>query len=314
MIKKSENSNGAGGTKNKIVQTYAEDIAEVLKHDKGGLIKKIIRGEAEHEKEKRNLSPESRKNQLFMFIGALLILTSLAILVFFLFQEDDSTVSIEKQFVPIVFIDKSVFIEVNDLTKERIIQTIVNKVRTTEVKNKGVEGIYLTLNKKVIGLRGFITLIRANFEPIENSSLGDVFVSDSFLLGVVKSGAEISPPVNKDFFILLKMRSVPDIFESLRDWENNMFFDLYKFFGIELSSETKYLLTKDFENSIVENKNARILYEGNEEQALVADSQPRDRKIVMMYIFTDDNSVIITDTKDVVREIILRLASSEVKK
>ena len=33
-----------------------------------------------------------------------------------------------------------------------------------------------------------------------------------------------------------------------------MFFDLYGFLGINLSSETNYLLTKDFEDGIVENK------------------------------------------------------------
>jgi len=35
---------------------------------------------------------------------------------------------------------------------------------------------------------------------------------------------------------------------------------------------------------------------------------------VIMYVFADDNSVIITTTENAVDEIILRLASSEVKK
>ena len=48
-------------THNKIVQTYAEDMAKVLENNTEGLVKKIIHGEEEHEQEKKNLSPKSKK-------------------------------------------------------------------------------------------------------------------------------------------------------------------------------------------------------------------------------------------------------------
>ena len=56
---------------NKIVETYADDMAKVLESDTGGLVKKIIHGEEEHEAEKRNFSPESQRNKIFMALGAL---------------------------------------------------------------------------------------------------------------------------------------------------------------------------------------------------------------------------------------------------
>lgn len=80
-----------------------------------------------------------------------------------------------------------------------------------------------------------------------------------------------------------------------------MFTDLHGFFDIAFSPETKYLLTKEFQDGIIQNKNARILY-GN------------DNKIIMMYILADDNSVIIANKENAVREVILRLASSQIKK
>jgi hypothetical protein len=79
-----------------------------------------------------------------------------------------------------------------------------------------------------------------------------------------------------------------------------MFLDLHGFFGVDLLPETKYLLTKNFENGIIENKNARILYD-------------TDKNIVMAYVFADDNSIVITNSENAVREIILRLGASEVK-
>jgi hypothetical protein len=106
---------------------------------------------------------------------------------------------------------------------------------------------------------------------------------------------------DKEFFILLKTRSFLDIFESMKNWENKMFYDLYGFFGIKISPDTKELLSKNFIDGRIANKNARVLYDQN-------------GKIVLMYIFVDNNSVVITDSEEATAEIILRLASSQISK
>jgi len=276
-------------TQNKIVQTYAQDMAKVIENDKSGLVKKIIHKEQEHEIEKSNASPESKKNKFFMLIGLLFISIGLATLFFFFLKKNTNTVPVEQQFVPIIFNDQSAFLEIAAFNKDQIAQTVLNEVSNTKVKTGGVEGIYLTENKKIIGLRRFIALIKSSFLPSDNT----LFVNDNFLLGVVNSET-------KDFFIILKGRSTADIFDSLSAWENKMFLDLRGFFGVDISSTTNYLLTKNFEDGIVENKNARILYDNN-------------NKIVMMYILADDNSIIITNTQNAAEEIMLRLASSRVK-
>lgn len=277
--------------KNKIVKTYAEDMAQVLSDGKGGVIKKIIHSEEEHEKEKRNLSPQSRKNKFFMFLGMVLLMVSFGTIAFFLKKGEVPSVPVEKQFVPIIFTDKNALVELGDLKKSEIEEKISNQVNTTTVKTGGVEGIYLTFNKSPIGLRKFIGMIGGNFQPLTEN-----FVDDNFLMGAVKNDTE-----NSSFFMLIKMRSIPDVFDIMRGWESKMFTDLHGFFGVSLTPETKYLLTKNFEDSIIENKNARILYD-------------TDNNIVMMYIFADDNSIVITDNPKAVAEIILRLASSQIKK
>ena len=279
--------------KSKIVKTYAEDMATVIENDKEGLIKKIIHGEEEHEREKINLSPESKKNKFFMLVSLLLVCISLTTLLFFFFKEDADTIPIEQQSMPLVFSDATNFLEVAGQSKDTIAQTVRNAVTATKVKAGGVEGIYLTVNKKVLGLRQFIALIKASFVPAP--SVGDLtLVSDNFLMGAVNERT-------KDFFILIKVRELADIFDALRAWEGKLFFDMHGFFGVEISAETKYLLTKSFEDGIIENKNARILYDTN-------------NNIVLMYVFADDTSVVITNTEGATHEIMLRLASSRVKK
>lgn len=280
--------------KSKIVETYAEDMARVIEDDREGLIKKIIHGEEEHEKEKMELSPESKKNRALMLASLVCVITALALFSFlFLNRNKINTVPVAKQFIPIIFNDKSVFLEIKDLKKDEIATTVFKEVMTTEVKNGGVEGIYLSFDKKIVSLREFLTLLKSSFFPTE-----DNFINDHFLMGVVKGETN-------DFFILLQIRDFIDVFDSLRIWENKMFFDLHGFFGVNISTETNYLLTKEFQNGVVENKNARILYTQGEDQ---------EKKIVMMYIFADDTSIIITNTENAVREIILRLAASQIKK
>jgi hypothetical protein len=286
-------------TQNKIVETYAGDMADVIESDKGDLVKKIIHGEEEHEEERKNLSPESKKNRIFMFIGILLIALALATLSFFIFNKDADTVPVQKQFIPLVFTDQSTQIEISGLKKDEIAQTVLSGVSNTKVKAGGVEGIYLTENAQSVGLRRFITLISGSFVPGDDTTL----VNDNFLMGDVNSQAgpaSAEAVAGGDFFMLLKVRSTADIFDSLRAWEGKMFSDLHGFLGINISSDTNYLLTKNFEDGIVENKNARILYDNN-------------GGIVLMYIFADDNSVVITGSQPAAHEIMLRLASSQVK-
>jgi len=283
-------------TKNAMVETYAEDMAKILESDTGGLIKKIIRGEERHEAEKKNLSPQSKKNRFFMLVSILLVFLASVVLSFLFLKKTTNTVPIEKQFVPIIFNDQSTFLEVSGLKKDDIEHTVLNEINATKVKNGGLEGIYLTENKQIIGLRRFITLIKGSFIPGNNL----FFVKDNFLLGVVNTETPPADGASKGFFILLKVRSAADIFDALRSWEEKMFFDLYGFLGIDISNETKYLLTKNFEDGIVENKNARLLSD-------------KDGNLVVMYIFADDNSVIITNSPESAHEIMLRLASSQKK-
>jgi flagellar basal body-associated protein FliL len=289
-MEKDEKINGA-------VRTYTEDMAEVLENDTQGLVKKIIHGAKEHEQEQENLSPESKKNKFFMIVSILLIVLALLTLSFFIFKNSVSnTVPVVKQFVPIIFNDQSTYIEVSALNKDEIIQTVLNEINATKVQAGGVEGIYLTENKQMIGLRRFIALIKSSFIPGNNT----LFVNDNFLMGAVQTGLKSTSPTAGNFFILLKVRSNTDIFNSLRLWEPKLLNDLRGFFGISISSDTSYLLTKSFQDGIVENKNARILYDNN-------------GKIAVMYIFADDNSIVITDSQEAAHEIILRLTSGQTK-
>lgn len=282
--------------KSKNIITYTEDMVKAIEDDKGGLIKKIIHEEEEHEEEAKNLSPKSQKNRLFMFISFLLVAVALAVLVFFAFFNDRINTVLVAPLSSVIFMDQTDFLAIDGLTKVKIAETVSSQVNNTKTKIGGVNGIYLTENKKVIGFTRFSTLVKSSLTANQLALIGD-----NFLLGAFKSGlSSVSPNVG-DLFMLLKVKSFPDIFPVMQSWESKMLYDLHEFFGVKLSPETNYLFTKSFEDGIVANKNARILRDNNS-------------RIVLMYIFADDNSVIITNSESAVGELILRLNSSQIKK
>ena len=275
---------------NKVIETYAEDMARVIENDQGGLIKKIIQEQSAKELEKKNFSPDSRQNKLYMIIGVALLLFALFALIFFIYKKDTiSTVPIEKQFAPLIFNDKSFFIEIAGLSKDKIAESILTEVRETNLKKGGLEGIYLTQDKQIIGFRNFLNLLKSNFIPLDGT-----MISDNFLLGLINGE-------NKDLFILMKIRSFTDIFENIKTWEGKMLYDLHAFFEIPINSNTSYLFTKDFEDGVVKNKNARILYDQN-------------GQIMLMYVFVGDTSLVIADKIEAVSEVMFRLSNSQLKK
>lgn len=282
--------------KNKGIETYAGDMAKVIDTSEEGIIKKIIHEQEEQEEEKKNLSPESKKNKIFMIMGfTLIFLALIAIVVITVFGKRIFTMTVAPQFSPIIFTDLMEFKEISGLAKDEVAETINNEVIATKVKIGGVEGIYLTEKKKVIGFREVLTLIKANVVLDQIT-----FMDDNFLLGVVKENS-LADPTPRNLFILLKMRSFADIFDGMKAWEQKMFYDLHGFFGVDINTDTNYLQTKDFEDGIVANKNARIL-------------RDNDGKVVLMYVFADDTSLIITNSETSTKEIILRLGSSQIRK
>ena len=283
--------------KNKNVETYTDDMVKAIESDKGGLIKKIIHEEEEHEAVKKNLSPSSKKNKLFMLVSILLVFLALFILLFLTFlNKNVAVVPVAPQSTSIIFTDQTDFEPIDGFTKDQIIGTVLNQVNNNNLKIGGIDGIYLTENNKVTGFKRFNTLIKSNLVLSQPN-----LISDSFLLGSFNSGLKSNIPGAGDLFILLKVSSFTDVFPTMLGWENKILSDLGGFFKVNASSENNYLFTKNWEDGFVGNKNARIL-------------KDKDGKIVLMYVFVDDNSIVITNSENAVNEIILRLGSSKVKK
>ena len=186
-----------------------------------------------------------------------------------------------------IFVEQNKFLEIEGFSKTQIIETIKNEVSDVQLKNGGIEAIYLTENKNVVTFARFMELIKSNV-PVEVTS----YTNNNFMIGVYNNNDE------KSLFILMKVKSFTDIFPGMKIWENKMWSDLHDLFDMELNADTKYLLTKNFEDNIINNKNSRALYD-------------TEKNKILEYVFVDETSVIVISNSDAVKEVMSRLYSAQ---
>ena len=273
-----------------MVETYARDMAKVLEDNRDGLVKKIIHGVEERDEENKIFSPYSRQNRLLLSGSIILLVLGLLVLGLFMQRKEPKVVLIPKESPPIILSDKISQAEISGLKKDDIKQAILNKVNNISVKAGGIESIYPVYLGKIMGLRDFLESIDAALVLPEAKEI----VSDDFLIGAANIKTASSASLHPEPFLLIKMRSTPDIFPSMRSWEPKMLSDLKGIFGIDTSGDKTYLLAKNFEDGIIENKNARFLYD-------------KDDNIILMYVYAGDNYVVITDSPKPIHEILIRL-------
>lgn len=284
--------------KNKSIETYSDDLVKAIQADKGDLIKKIIHEEEKNKTLYSNLSPKSKKNMIFMIGSFLLIVLALAIFLYlFIFnKKEEVSPFVKKETTSIIYTDTNILEAIDGFTKEKIAETVFNQSKNINIKIGEIKEINLTENGKNIGFRRFNALLESNL----NLGEADLF-SDNFLLGMINEGFKGVSSLNGELFILLKVKSFTDVFPLMRAWENKMFNDLYMLFGIDVSIDDNYLFTKDWQDGVVKNKNTRILYDNEGE-------------IVLMYVYINDSSIIITNSKIATEEVTFRITSSQIKK
>mgnify|MGYP003552647626 CR=1 FL=1 len=274
--------------KSGVVKTYAEDMANAIDHVEGGMIRQIIQEQEEGQKTQENASPESTKNRMLMLISSILLISAFVSL-FFAFNSRGKVPTIEpiKQMKNMIFVEQNKFLEIEGFSKNQIIETIKNEVADLQIKNGGIEAIYLTENKNVVNFSRFMELMKSN---VSKEVTG--YTNENFMIGVYNNNND------KSLFILMKIKSFTDIFPGMKIWENKIWSDLHDLFDMELNADTKYLLTKNFEDSITNNKNSRVLYD-------------TEKSKILEYVFVDETSVIIISNNDAIKEVMDRLYSAQ---
>jgi hypothetical protein len=271
----------------KVVETLATDMAGVLGDESGGVVKKIIAEEEARDAEKNKISPESNENRIYIGLGLIFITISLVTFGYLFFKTKGRTVDVATPVDPMVFIDKITFIDATDLTKDDVVSAMIKEMLAPEINNGAIEGVYLKKNNMLLGLRAFLKLMDSSITLPANN-----FIDDNFLLGFLNNEG-------RGPFVLLKVSSIPDVFNTFRTWENKMYPEVGNLLGMTERLEPASAVAEKFVDGFIENKNARFLYKN-------------DGSIALVYALADEHHIVIANTTEAVREIIFRLAGNKI--
>ncbi len=295
--KKQLNTNGE---KLETIQTYMSDMADVVR-DKEMSVVKIA--SAEHKSKDGGVyyreEEKSHKSKIFFIIGGIIIIISAVVVSYLLIQktkeknQPHQIIQIAK--TPISY-DKKVVVNVTNVTDKNDLSNLINPEIIKRGSTESIKEILLIKKtdniSKPLPLDNLLSLLKVTAP----SSLVRSF-SNKYMLGTY---TPLNPGEKTHLFLIIKIKDYNMAYAGMLEWEKTIVYDLFTFFRIDIKGKNNELLDKSFQDMIIKNKDARVLYN-------------KENLGVLFYLFSDRNTLIISDSQNAIKEIITRLLVQETK-
>ncbi|MEK7585643.1 MAG: hypothetical protein AAB477_00175 [Patescibacteria group bacterium] len=295
--KKPENLNNEVKT----IHTYTTDMAEAVRDNETSIIKIALAEKDKREREEvYQVAKGTPLSKTLLLLGGL-VFTAVAVITSYLIIKKNKESNIVPQAVveivaPISYDDK-VFIDVTEISSQVELATAINKEVSNPNKVRSIKSIFL---KEIVGgvpklttLSEFLSLMKVSAPQALTRNL-----DESYMIGVYTPLPENSD--RNHLFLILKIRDYNQAYASMLTWEKTILSDMFALFDINVSGEKSELFEKPWADIVINNKDARILYDKTGED-------------ILYYIFPDKNTLIITDNQDAIREIVTRLIARTTK-
>lgn len=272
-------------TEAQAVHTLSSDLTNALYAKKGTVIKVALAEEEKRRMLDQGRALYSKQNIFFIVASIIFVLAGLGLITFFLIKQNP-TANTNTQTVTLpayIFTDGNITVSLTDKTKEESRALIASAVASIQ-SNETVVGIYpmYTINEteQLVSFSQFNTILALDIPPTVMSN----FIG-AFMIGSHRSSDSVVP------FLVLKTISEENARVAMFAWESTLYDAGVKSFGLESKLS---LVDKSFENTIIRNKDARVLRDENGE-------------IVLIYTFLDKQTLIITTKPDTIALAIERL-------
>ena len=288
-----------------IIKTYKSDAEETIK---SGHISSINMAIAESNRmlnktrEQQEVDPEIKKikiNKMLVIITILLIVggaLAIGIPYFIVNKEDIIKTTPEKNISkPIITVDLTEKININDLNLNRVNTTLKERVDQSSAKLGQIKNIYLTEgqsgSENVITSINFLNLIKATVPPGLERTL-----KPEYMFGMYNSGTN-------QRFLILKTKSRDATFSGMLSWETDMWQDFKEIFDLNsgkpesTTTQTLGIEIENFQDAIFSNKDCRVVKNTSDE-------------IVFLYSIINDDTIIITTDINTLKELINRINKS----
>ncbi len=297
-MEENKSQQNSTGENLKTIHTYTSDMADAVRENEATVIKIALA-----EKDKREQEDMYKKAQgtgiskFFLTLGGIILLVGASILVYFLMQRNgaiNAPVKAPTAVPAIISYDDQSFVDLSNATSASDVTEAIN----LEVEKGGALGSIksLLLTKFAEG--------KAQLFPFDDFlSLTKIAPPQTLvrtLSGEYMVGIYTSESSRAHLFMVVQVKDFNQAYAALLEWEKTMLDDLFILFHIDVSGDHSSLFEKPWNDIIINNKDARILYDESGDD-------------VLYYVFADKNNLIIADNQDAIEEITARLLVKNTK-
>lgn len=271
------------------VRTYASDIAEMMKREKGSIIKIALAEQKRRDDSASRRDPTSTKNLIVMILGIALIVGGIMIFVSSIMNRSKPlpVTNVSPTLPSFIFTENQVQIDMTDMNRTELINAIHIQVANATLVSETINNLYVSYRTSA----GQTMVPATVFFQKLGVDIPDTLFQNLYpglMLGVYNQ------PSGNDLFLILRVKDFNEAFLSMREWESSMLAELVRLFDIDTSAYGKAIFSKDFETVTLFNKETR----------LVKDDAG---KVLLSYIFLDPKTIMITTQTDSVEEVVKRL-------
>jgi len=290
------------GKDGQVIHTYASDMADAVRENEMTVIKIALAEQNKHEREDVYRKAEGTTGQKILWVVGGIVLIGLGIVVsYFLLRpspttQNDTGQQAPKEIATIVPYDNQVFVDATKAVTSTDMEGLLKPQTATTGQAPGsITSIFITENTGTQQFMSIADLARKLELSAPNSLLQTL--SDTYMVGTYQPTTSGSTP---HLFFLFQTNDYEQAYAGMLTWEKTLLSDLFPFFNIDVSGTRQDLLNKPFKDIIIENKDARVLYDDN-------------NKEVLYYLFIDKNTLMVTDNVDAIKEVIGRLIAKNTK-
>ncbi len=268
--------------------TYEKDMEQALRGEQSGLVKETIERAREDQNARGSIAREKTKNQILIWLSVLFILVSLGSIYYSWTTQQQLSIPATPTIVPVVFF--------NTTTQPTVLPS------TTQV----VSDIIMQAKNETLSPG---TLHRVLFTDTTNTPASSILLFqslgwhiDEFLTHSLSGRSEVGIYTNTDGikspFVLGTTDGTDAAYRGLATWETKALEDTATLFDIQTKTINDALYQKSFEQITIKNKDGRALYDDQNKPLIIIE-------------FLDNNHFIVTNSKDAVKEVLVRLAKEQ---
>ncbi len=281
---KTENS-GSSESRIPAIHTYRSDLDQAV-HDQGASLASIMLAEKKKKEDsvEEIEKKEVKKSATFVIVGIILIALSIAsVYIFKNAAEKASTVDVSKESQSLyISHDKVTHINAEGLLGKETFGKVINKARAQAGNQGQIEELLFEKNNPPVTL-STIDFFTALGSGIPSTLLNAI--DTNMTLGIYTT-----PNLDRHAFFIFGIKDYERALSGIMTWERTIIDDMFTIFNIQTNGEYSSIMQANFEDVVINNKNARIIRDIRGNPALYI-------------LFINKDLLVITDNEDAVQEI-----------